>query len=184
MAKIYWRSWMRAASRRHISSATPTVARLFWLPRASGLQRVASCIAIGAIGSFGPELRGVFQRSYPGEWITEDEKREHGISDAARFTGAWVRATTRIIDAGGDISLSNAHRITCPLIIMLGKEDKLNPKAFGGAICGARLVRASGSVRLWPCRARSSARRILSPDLATPERRHGLRALKRKIEHC
>ncbi len=94
-------------------------------------SRVASCIAIGAIGNFGPELRSVFQRSYPGDWITEAQKAEHGFSDAAKFTGGWVRAMTRMIDAGGDVSLSLARIISCPLIIMLGKDDKLNPKHFG-----------------------------------------------------
>lgn len=93
--------------------------------------RVASCIAIGAIGNFGPELRSVFQRSYPGDWITEEDKRAHGFSDAVKFTGAWVRAMTRMIDAGGDISLSLANNITCPLIIMLGESDKLNPLQYG-----------------------------------------------------
>ncbi len=93
--------------------------------------RVASCIAIGAIGHFGPELRPVFQRMYPGDWITADEKRIHGFSDAAAFTGDWVRAMTRTIDAGGDVSLSLAPNITCPLVIMLGRADKLNPWQYG-----------------------------------------------------
>lgn len=93
--------------------------------------RVASCIAIGAIGSFGPELRPIFQRMYPGDWITAEEKRIHGFSDAARFTGDWVRSMTRTIDAGGDVSLSLAPNITCPLIIMLGRADKLNPWEYG-----------------------------------------------------
>ena len=94
-------------------------------------ERVASCIAIGAIGNFGPELRPVFQRMYPGDWITDEDKALHGFSDAARFTGEWARAMTRMIDAGGDVSLSLAKRITCPLIIMLGEADKLNPQRFG-----------------------------------------------------
>lgn len=93
--------------------------------------RIASCIAIGAIGNFGPELRPAFQKMYPGEWISEQEKRLHGFKDAARFTGEWVRAMTRMIDAGGDVSLSLARQITCPLIIMLGRRDKLNPPHFG-----------------------------------------------------
>ncbi len=93
--------------------------------------RFSSCIAIGAIGNFGPELRGVFQRVYPGDWITPEEKRIHGFSDAAKFTGQWVRAMTRMIDGGGDVSLSLAHQITCPLIIMLGRKDKLNPPQYG-----------------------------------------------------
>jgi valacyclovir hydrolase len=97
----------------------------------SAPERIASCIAIGAVGNFGPELRPIFQRMYPGDWITDDEKRMHGFDDDARFTGEWVRAMTRMIDAGGDISLSLAPNILCPLIIMLGKKDKLNPRRNG-----------------------------------------------------
>lgn len=93
-------------------------------------QRVASCIAIGAVGNFGAELRPVFQRTYPGDWITDTEKAEHGFTDAASFTRGWVRSTTRMIDAGGDISLSLAPNIICPLIIMLGKDDTLNPEHY------------------------------------------------------
>lgn len=94
-------------------------------------SRAASCIAIGAVGNFGPELRPVFQRTYPGDWISEAEKLEHGIIDAAQFTGGWVGAVTRMIDGGGDISLGLAGRIACPLIIMLGQDDKLNPRRYG-----------------------------------------------------
>lgn len=94
-------------------------------------ERIASCIAIGAVGNFGPELRPRFQRMYPGDWITDEEKRIHGFDNAARFTGEWVRAMTRMIDAGGDVSLSLAPNITCPLIIMLGQKDKLNPQSYG-----------------------------------------------------
>ena len=93
--------------------------------------RVASCIAIGAIGSFGPELRSVFQGMYPGDWITDEEKRIHGFNDAAKFTGDWARSMTRAVDAGGDVSLKLAHKITSPLIIMLGRADKLNPWRYG-----------------------------------------------------
>ena len=111
-------------------------------------ERVASCIAIGAIGNFGPELRGVFQRVYPGDWITDEEKREHGFDDSAAFTGAWARAMTRMIDAGGDVSLSLAQRITCPLIIMLGQHDRLNPIERG-----QRFVEqvATGRLEVFPC---------------------------------
>ena len=111
-------------------------------------ERIASCIAIGAIGNFGPELRTVFQRMYPGDWITDDEKLLHGFSDAAKFTGEWVRAMTGMIDAGGDVSLSLAGNITCPLIIMLGQHDKLNPRHYG-----ERFVEAvpNGRLAMFPC---------------------------------
>lgn len=111
-------------------------------------ERVASCIAIGAIGNFGPELRSVFQRSYPGDWISDEDKRMHGFSDAARFTGAWVRSMTRMIDAGGDVSLSLASNITCPLLIMLGEFDKLNPVHYGQRYV-ERVSR--GRLAVFPC---------------------------------
>lgn len=94
-------------------------------------DRVASCIAIGAVGNFGAELRPIFQRRYPGTWITEEEKVVHQIADANAFAGGWVRSTTRMVDAGGDVSLSLAPNVTCPLIIMLGKDDTLNPERYG-----------------------------------------------------
>ena len=94
-------------------------------------QRVASSIAIGAVGNFGAELRPVFQRIYPGNWITDAEKQEHEFTDAASFTRGWVRSMTRMVDAGGDVSLSHAPNITGPLIIMLGKDDTLNPEKYG-----------------------------------------------------
>ncbi len=110
--------------------------------------RVVSCIAIGAIGNFGPELRTVFQRSYPGNWITDDDKLEHGFTDAAQFTGAWVRAMTRMIDAGGDVSLGMASNITCSLIIMLGEHDKLNPRHYGERFV-AKVNK--GQLAMFPC---------------------------------
>ena len=114
----------------------------------SAPQRFASCIAIGAVGNFGPELRPQFQRMYPGDWISYKEMELHGFSDAARFTREWVRAMTRMIDGGGDISLSLAPKINCPLLIMLGEKDKLNPRHNG-----ERFIAAAPKSRLamFPC---------------------------------
>jgi valacyclovir hydrolase len=111
-------------------------------------QRVTSCIAIGAVGNFGAELRPVFQRTYPGDWITDAEKQEHGFTDAASFTRGWVRSMTRMVDAGGDVSLSLAPNITCPLIIMLGKEDTLNPRKYGQRYAGQV---KQGRVEMFDC---------------------------------
>ena len=36
-----------------------------------------------------------------------------------------------IIDLGGDISLSLAPKITCPVLLMLGEKDTLNPQSYG-----------------------------------------------------
>ncbi|MDE2853638.1 MAG: alpha/beta fold hydrolase [Chloroflexota bacterium] len=110
--------------------------------------RFASCIAIGAVGNFGPEMRPAFQRMYPGDWITEEDKALHGFSDAVKFTGEWLRSMTRMIDAGGDISLSLAKHISCPLIIVLGRKDKLNPLHYGERFVAAA---PNGRLEVFPC---------------------------------
>jgi valacyclovir hydrolase len=94
-------------------------------------ERIASVAAWGAVGSFGEELRPVFQRTYPGTWITEEDKALHGIPDTNTFAWQWVHSTTRMIDAGGDVSLSMAPGITAPVLLMLGKADTLNPQSYG-----------------------------------------------------
>ena len=111
-------------------------------------DQVRSVAAIGAVGNFGPELRPVFQRSYPGSWITPEEQAEHGIPDPDAFALGWVRASVQMLDAGGDVSLGIAHQITCPLVIMLGRSDTLNPEQYGRNFV-ARCVR--GRVIMFDC---------------------------------
>jgi valacyclovir hydrolase len=94
-------------------------------------DRCRSVITIGAIGNFGPELRPVFQRTYPGTWIKEEEKIKHGLDDTDKFALGWVRAMTRMVDMGGDVSLSLAPNVQCPLMILLGEKDTLNPAEYG-----------------------------------------------------
>lgn len=100
---------------------------------APGLQpeRFLSAASWGAVGYFGPELRPVVQRLYPATWVTEEEKARHGVTNADPIILQWVQAMKITIDSGGDVSLSLAHRITCPLLLMLGDQDTLNPEAYG-----------------------------------------------------
>ena len=85
----------------------------------------------GAIGYMGPALRPVIQSYYPGEWITDAECELHGITNRAAFILGWVQAVKRIVDSGGDLSLSLADQMTMPLLLMLGVHDKLNPIEYG-----------------------------------------------------
>lgn len=96
---------------------------------AAGLEptRFRSVAVIGAVGNFTPDIRPHLQRSLPATWITEDDKKLHGITDATAFIVEWINAMEKIIDSGGDISLSLAPNITCPVLIMLGEKDTLNP---------------------------------------------------------
>lgn len=94
-------------------------------------ERFKSVATIGAVGWFDASIRPRVQSMYPGDWITDEDKTLHGFSDANAFVLGWIRAFQHYIDTGGDVSLGNAHRITRPVLMMLGDKDTLNPAAFG-----------------------------------------------------
>lgn len=94
-------------------------------------ERFRSVAVIGAVGNFDPAIRPRIQTMYPGTWITEADKTAHGIEDADVFILGWINAFKHYLDLGGDISLATADRIACPLLMMLGDRDTLNPAAFG-----------------------------------------------------
>ncbi len=100
---------------------------------AAGLapERFRSVIVWGAVGYFGPNMRPFAQRLYPATWMTEHERRLHGVPDPDAFALEWIRAIKHMIDSGGDVSLSLAHRMTMPLLLMLGERDSLNPREYG-----------------------------------------------------
>jgi valacyclovir hydrolase len=100
---------------------------------AAGMQpeRFLSCITWGAVGYFGPDMRAVVQRSYPATWITQEDIDLHGIPNADGFALGWITAVKHMIDSGGDVSLSLAPEIMCPVLLMLGIRDTLNPEEYG-----------------------------------------------------
>ena len=100
---------------------------------AAGLapERFKSVAVWGAVGYFGPEIRPVVQSNYPATWMDEATKQLHGISDPNPLVLQWVQALKFMIDSGGDVSLSLAPKITAPVLLMLGEQDRLNPEAYG-----------------------------------------------------
>jgi valacyclovir hydrolase len=93
-------------------------------------EQFLSAAAIGAVGVFDPSIRPRIQSMYPGTWITDDEKAEHGIPDADAFVLGWIRSFSHYLDLGGGVSLDTAPKIACPVLLMLGDGDTLNPAAF------------------------------------------------------
>ena len=94
-------------------------------------QRFATVAVWGAVGFFGPQMRPVAQRMLDDiTWLNDEDRRVHQISDSRGFVEGWVRATVDMIDAGGDVSLSLARHIEAPLLMMLGVDDTLNPRAY------------------------------------------------------
>ncbi len=99
---------------------------------AAGLQpeRFKSVAVIGAVGNFTPAIRPRVQSMFPATWITEADKSLHDIPDADVFILQWINAMKHTIDKDGDVSLGLAHNITCPVLIMLGDKDTLNPQEY------------------------------------------------------
>lgn len=94
-------------------------------------DRFVSAASWGAVGYFGPEMRAIAQRMVPGSaWLHADEMAPHGLTDADAFASAWVRSVVQMIDAGGDVSVGIAPAIVCPVLIMLGRADTLNPAVY------------------------------------------------------
>jgi valacyclovir hydrolase len=110
--------------------------------------RFRSVIAWGAVGAFDEPLRPVFEANRDAAWIGADLMALHGFDDPHAITNGWADAMLAMLDAGGDVSLGLAPRITCPVLLMLGEGDRLNPVA-----AGERFVRAcpDGGLVVLPC---------------------------------
>jgi valacyclovir hydrolase len=109
---------------------------------------VRSVTAWGAVGYFPPELRPRVQSYWPPTWVDERTRALHGPEHIDRMVLGWISAVKQIIDSGGNISLEEAHMITCPVLLMLGRDDALNPEYLGHKLVeripNGRLVMVDG----------------------------------------
>lgn len=93
-------------------------------------ERFLSVASIGATGFLSPSVRDRAQNGMgDGSWITLQDRALHGIEDPAAFVKGWKESFIGMIDSGGDLSLRNAHKITAPILMLLGDRDALNPKS-------------------------------------------------------
>jgi valacyclovir hydrolase len=106
-------------------------------------DRLRSVVVWGAVGFYGPQMRPAAQRMFPATWITDEQKTLHGFDNADAFVLEWIQSVRRIIDSGGDLSLSLVGQMRAPLMLMLGTQDRLNPVEYG-----QRLVDAAPDARL------------------------------------
>jgi valacyclovir hydrolase len=58
-------------------------------------------------------------------------REAYGVERAARMTAGWAGAVRQLIERGGDISLSRAAEVRCPVLIINGENDHTNPPAAG-----------------------------------------------------
>ncbi|MBX3063126.1 MAG: alpha/beta hydrolase [Anaerolineae bacterium] len=107
-------------------------------------------IAWGAIGSFPLELCESQRRGLPHTWITDQHRAKHPGQDIDQWPAQWVAAFCAVIEQqNGDVSLSRAHTIRCPLLIILGDQDGLNPADRAYQFV-ARIPDQRGSVHVFP----------------------------------
>jgi valacyclovir hydrolase len=86
-----------------------------------------SVAAWGAIGAYSKELGEYVRNEMPHATITPAKRARHPGQPIEYWQAEWIEAFTAIVAAGGDVSLSRAAEITCPLLLMVGEQDALNP---------------------------------------------------------
>lgn len=107
-------------------------------------------IAWGAIGAFPAELCEQQRRGLPHTWITNAHRAQHPGQNMDVWPEQWVKAFCAIIEQNdGDVSMSKAHTIVCPTLIMLGDQDRLNPIAYGEKFV-SRLRDGLGTLEVFP----------------------------------
>lgn len=109
---------------------------------------VLSVAAWGAVGKLTPDLRARVQQNWPPTWVDADTRALHGPQYIDRMVLGWVNATKQIIDTGGNISHDEAHKITCPFLLMLGRQDTLNPERLGRPLVERA---AQGRLEMFDC---------------------------------
>ncbi|MDQ2808832.1 MAG: alpha/beta hydrolase [Chloroflexota bacterium] len=114
-------------------------------------ERVRAVLAVDVSGAFTADLLDILPRL--GVWSETGSTnnlprrveafRDYGQAGTAAMWREWRAAVAAIIAAGGDISRSRGAEITCPVLLINGADDSVNPAdqswALAAAIPGAEL---------------------------------------------
>ncbi len=94
------------------------------------LRPLRSVATWGAVGFYDPQVSPHIKAYWPPTWVSEAIKARQGAY-WEQMVSDWVAGCMAIIEGGGDISHAESAKIVCPLLIMLGTEDTLNPITVG-----------------------------------------------------
>jgi valacyclovir hydrolase len=109
-----------------------------------------SVVAWGSIGSFPLDMCAPQRAALPHSWITDEHRAQHPGQNIDLWPYQWVDAFCAVIDQhGGDVSLSRAHMIKCPLLLILGDQDGLNPAEYGQKFID-RIPNKKGKLEVFP----------------------------------
>ena len=109
--------------------------------RPSSLRSLFAWGAAGQ-GALSPEMLNAFHDvvDAPAEGWGEFSaylKDAYGEDNARSMARSFVDAWRAIIAAGGDVSRADAHKITCPALLVAGEHDPIAPPAAVSEIAGA-----------------------------------------------
>jgi pimeloyl-ACP methyl ester carboxylesterase len=108
----------------------------FWLPILAP-DRIRAVVAWGAIGYFDNSIRASVISHLSMSWRTPVLDKLHGAEHISVMAERWVHALLGMIDRGGDVTFGRAGEIRCPVLVMLGDKDELNPVSKGLAMAQA-----------------------------------------------
>ncbi|MBZ0308745.1 MAG: alpha/beta hydrolase, partial [Anaerolineae bacterium] len=91
----------------------------------------------GAVGHFDSMIRPAVLSMLTQRWRTPLIDQLHGAEHIEEMTHRWVSAVLQMIDSGGDVTFSRAKEILCPVLLMLGDRDDLNPAELGRSMAAA-----------------------------------------------
>ncbi|HLA44117.1 MAG TPA: alpha/beta hydrolase, partial [Aggregatilineales bacterium] len=107
-----------------------------WLPILAP-ERFKAVVAWGAIGHFDDSIRPNILSNLSMNWRTPEKDALHGAEHIPEMAQRWVHSMLAMLDRGGDVTFSRAGEIQCPVLVMLGDRDSLNPVERGQAMADA-----------------------------------------------
>ncbi len=92
-----------------------------------------SVITWGAIGVFDAAMCDVAKASTLQTPVSDAMRAKHPGQRVDQWPRQWVDAFCAMIESGDYTasSMARASQITCPLLLILGDQDRLNPAAYG-----------------------------------------------------
>jgi pimeloyl-ACP methyl ester carboxylesterase len=97
-----------------------------WLPLLLP-ERITGVLTWGATGHFSPAIKPAILQTLHMAWRTPQIDALHGAEHIPLMTQRWAAAMLGLIEAGGDITYSRAHQMRCPVWMLVGEKDALNP---------------------------------------------------------
>ena len=107
-----------------------------WLPILVP-ERISSVVTWGATGHFDEIIRAAVLSHLSMPWRSPAVDALHGAEHIPLMAQRWVHAMTGMLDRGGDVTFGRAREIQCPVLMILGDRDNLNPVTRGRAMADA-----------------------------------------------